>query len=91
MIFISGLRGCVYGSQAGLLSETTRLARSRFVVNFIVKMTVCLYGQVGWPACEISLNRMKISPYKHLQAGWPGCRDESSTMPPQAIFIVDFT
>ena len=35
---------------------------------------------------EISLTGMGISPYKHSQAGWPGCRDESSKIPPQAIF-----
>jgi hypothetical protein len=35
---------------------------------------------------EISLTGMEISPYKHSQAGWPGCRDESSKIPPQAIF-----
>ena len=32
---------------------------------------------------EISLTGMEISPYKHSQAG---CRDESSKIPPQAIF-----
>jgi hypothetical protein len=35
---------------------------------------------------EISLTGMEISPYKHWQAGWPVCRDESSKIPPQAIF-----
>ena len=35
---------------------------------------------------KISLTGMGISPYKHSQAGWSGCRDESSKIPPQAIF-----
>ena len=35
---------------------------------------------------EISLTGMEISPYKHSQAGYPGCQDESSKIPPQAIF-----
>ena len=34
----------------------------------------------------ISLTGMEISPCKHLQAGYPGCWDESSKIPPQAIF-----
>ena len=43
-------------------------------------------GEISPLSSEISLTEMKISPYKHSQAGWPGYRDESSKMPPQAIF-----
>ena len=43
-------------------------------------------GEISLERGEISLTGMGISPYKHSQAGWPGCRDESSKIPPHAIF-----
>jgi hypothetical protein len=67
--------------------------KSRCVVIFIVKIIVHLYGKRAGLVAEILLERgeisltgMEISPYKHSQAGYPGCRDESSKIPPQAIF-----
>ena len=50
--FNLSLRACLYGSRAGPLRETARLARSRCVVIFIVKIIVRLYGQAGWPGCR---------------------------------------
>ena len=44
------LRGRLYGSRAGPPTGIARLARSRHAIVFMVKMTVCLYEQTGWPA-----------------------------------------
>ena len=43
-------------------------------------------AEISFERGSISFTGMEISPYKHLQAGYPGCRDESSEIPPQAIF-----
>ena len=47
---INILRGCLYGSRAGPLTGITRLARSRCVIYFIIKIPLRLYGLTGWPA-----------------------------------------
>ena len=41
--------GAVYGGWTGPLSETAREAISRHFIVFLLKITVLLYGQTGWP------------------------------------------
>ena len=88
-------KGCLYGSRAGPLTGPARLTRSRRIIQFLIKTSACAFiwtsrdgplGETSLERGEISLTGMKISPYKRSQVGQPGCRDESSKIPPQAIF-----
>ena len=70
-VLVSPLRGCLYGSQAGPLSEIARCARSRNAIISLIKITIRLYGQAGRPL----LARSRLSGWiyfryiKHSQAG----------------------
>ena len=74
---MSGLlqRDCLYGNQAGSLSNTARLARLLLPCIYMHKRSSPV-GEISFED-EMSLSWMKNLPHKHSQADWPGCWDES--------------